>query len=65
LMLKRILERISIEWDKLIKIAYFSDEWREILDMVVNIWVPYKVGNFLNSLATMDSDGRDLFHKCT
>jgi hypothetical protein len=64
-MLKRILERTGIEWDEWIKIAYFSDEWREILDMVVNIWVPHKVGNFLNSWTTMDSDGSDLLHKYT
>jgi hypothetical protein len=48
-----------------IQIMYFSDEWREIVDKVINILVPQKVGNFLKSWATVDSEGRDLLHEFT
>jgi hypothetical protein len=63
LELKRVLERIGSEWDECIQIIYFSDEWRGIVDTVVNIWVLHKVGNFLKSWATMNSEERDLLHE--
>jgi len=35
------MDGIDLAWDK--------DRWQDLVNAVVNLWVPYSVGNFLTS----------------
>jgi hypothetical protein len=42
----------GMEW---IDLAQDRDQWRALLNMVMNLWVPENVGKFLSSCATGNS----------
>jgi hypothetical protein len=46
--------RRGIDW---IDVAQDRDRWRAVVNTVMNLWVPYYAGNFLNSFS-----GRSLLH---
>jgi hypothetical protein len=65
MILKCILKRMGGEEAEWIQVIYFRDEWREVMDTVVNIWVPKWADTFLNSWATTVSAGRVSVHEFT
>jgi hypothetical protein len=32
-----------------IDVAHYRDRWRAVVNVVMNLWVPYNAGNFLSS----------------
>jgi hypothetical protein len=47
-----ILECISGKWCEVVdwmNLDQDSDQWRVLLNRVMNLWVPYKAGNYLTN----------------
>jgi len=42
--------------------SQYSDKWQALVNMVMNLWVPYNVGNFLTSLETTSFSRMNLFY---
>ena len=49
----------GMDW---IDVAQDRDRWRSLVDMVVNLWVPFNAGNYLTSLKPVSFSRRILFH---
>jgi hypothetical protein len=49
----------GVDW---IHLAQDRSKWRAIVDTVMNVRVPYKVGKFLTSKVTVSFLRRDLLH---
>jgi hypothetical protein len=45
-----------------IKLAQDRDRWRTLVNAVMNLWVPQKVGNFLTSCKLVSFSRRNLLH---
>jgi hypothetical protein len=49
----------GMDW---IKLAEDRDRWWALGNAVMNLWVPYNVGNFLTSCKLVTFSGRTLLH---
>jgi hypothetical protein len=43
-------------------LSQYSDNWQALVDVVMNLWVPYNVGNFLTNLGTTSFLRMTLFY---
>jgi len=48
----------GVDW---IKLVQDRDSWQALVTAVMNLWVPYNVGNFLTSCKPVSLSGRTLF----
>jgi hypothetical protein len=50
----------ELGWDGMdsIYLAQDRDQWRALVDTVMNLWVPYNAGKFLNSCTIGDFSRR-------
>jgi len=53
------VECVDMDW---IEQAQDRDGWRELMNAVINIWVPQNAGNFLTSLEPVSFSRRTLLH---
>jgi hypothetical protein len=49
----------GIDW---IELAQDRDRWRALVNVVMNLWVPQNVGNFLTSFKPLSFSKRTLSH---
>jgi hypothetical protein len=48
-----------VDW---MHLAYYRDQWLTFMKRVMNVQVPYKVGNFLTNQVTVSFSSRPLLH---
>jgi len=60
-----MLHRASVRLERPKKRAQNSEQWRALLNMVMNIRGPQKLGHFLTSWATVSFSRRALLHGVT
>jgi hypothetical protein len=51
--------RGDVDW---IHLAHDGDQWWAVVNMIMNLWVPQKAGNFLTSLVSIIFSRRNLMH---
>jgi hypothetical protein len=53
------------EWDGIdrMDLAQDSDQWRALVNTVMNLWVPYNVGKFLSGCTVGSFSSRAQLHK--
>ena len=55
------LQEIRWEGVDLSNLAQGGDRWQDLVNMIMSLWVPYSVGNFLTRRGTVSFSGRTLF----
>jgi hypothetical protein len=56
----RVIEGGGTNWTNL---AQDRDDWRALVNMIMNIWVSYNINKFLNSCTTGSFLRRAQFHE--
>jgi hypothetical protein len=61
--IKMDLREIGWEDAEWIHLAYGKDHWRALVNMVMNLWVPWKVRNFLTTWVAIYFSRRTMLHE--